>query len=170
MRSSMSEYQEDFESIIVKYRLSLFKVAATFEADPVIQQDLLQEIFLAIWQALASFKEQSSLHTFIYRVAYNQALTHVTKQSRKQNYDELTENIECQHSDIEYNVNATKSVEYLIKKIGLLPVIERQLVVLSLEGISYNDMAEISGLSVTNVGVQLNRAKTKLKKLLERKS
>jgi len=165
----MSKYQQNFESIIAKYKLSLFKVAATFEADPVIQQDLLQEILLAIWQALASFKEQSSLHTFIYRVAYNQALNHVTKQSRQQKFDELTENIECQKSDVEYHVNASKSVEHVIRKIGLLPVIQRQLVVLSLEGVSYNDIAEISGLSITNVGVQLNRAKIKLKKLLERK-
>ena len=45
----MSNYQKNFESIIAKYRRSLFKVATTFEADPVIQQDLLQEILLAIW-------------------------------------------------------------------------------------------------------------------------
>lgn len=164
----MSEYQQNFESIIAKYRLSLFKVAATFEADPAIRLDLLQEIFLAIWQALASFKEQSALHTFIYRVAYNQALIHVTKQSRKQNHDELTDNIECQRSDIESHVNDLKSVEHLISKIGKLPIVQRQLIVLSLEGVSYNDMAEISGLSKTNVGVQLTRAKTKLNKLLEK--
>jgi RNA polymerase sigma-70 factor (ECF subfamily) len=166
----MSDYQQNFESIIKKYRLSLFKVAATFEADPVLRRDLLQEMFLAIWKALGSFKEQSSLHTFVYKVAYNQALSHVTKQSRIQNFEELTESFECQKSDIESHVSNLKSVEYLTSKIGELPIIQRQLVVLSLEGVSYNDIAEISGLSVTNVGVQLNRAKAKLKELLERKS
>ena len=78
----MSNYQNNFDSIVAKYRLSLFKVAATFEADPTLQQDLLQDIFFAVWKALASFKAQSSLHTYVYRVAYNQALSHVTKQVR----------------------------------------------------------------------------------------
>lgn len=163
----MSKHQENFRSIIEKYRLSLFKIAATFEADPVIQLDLLQEMFLAIWQALASYKEQSSVHTFVYKVAYNQALNHVTKQSRTQNFAELPENIECQKSDIESHIIALKSAEHLTSKIRLLPLIQRQLVTLSLEGLSYNCMAEISGLSITNVGAQLTRAKTKLKKLLE---
>jgi RNA polymerase sigma-70 factor (ECF subfamily) len=166
----MSKYQQDFESIITTYRLSLFKVAASFEADPVMRGDLLQDMFLAIWQALASFKEQSSLHTFIYKVAYNQALNHVTKQSRKQQVTELNDHIECQRSDIESHVNASQSVEHLMNKMGELPFTQRQLIVLSLEGVSYTDMAEISGLSVTHVGVQLNRAKAKLKTLLEGKS
>ena len=168
----MSEYQQHFESIVAKYKLSLFKVAATFEADPIIQQDLLQEILLAIWQALATFKAKSSLHTFIYRVAYNQALNHVAKQSRKNNFAELnsdiSESIECQKSDIESHVSTIKSVENLISKIRLLPVKQRQLVTLSLEGVSYQDMAEISGLSASNVGVQLTRAKAKLIQLMEK--
>ena len=174
----MSEYQKNFESIVTKYKLSLFKVAATFEADPIIQQDLLQEILLAIWQALATFKANSSLHTFIYRVAYNQALNHVAKQSRKNNFTELSEEIsaelsesvECQKSDIESHVSTIKSVENLISKIRLLPVKQRQLVTLSLEGVSYQDMAEISGLSASNVGVQLTRAKAKLMQLMEHQS
>ena len=170
----MSEYQKNFESIVAKYKLSLFKVAATFEADPIIQQDLLQEILLAIWQALATFKAQSSLHTFIYRVAYNQALNHVAKQSRKNNFAELSaelsESVECKKSDIESHVSTIKSVENLISKIRLLPVKQRQLVTLSLEGVSYQDMAEISGLSASNVGVQLTRAKTKLMQLMEHQS
>jgi RNA polymerase sigma-70 factor (ECF subfamily) len=165
----MSNYQKNFESIIAKYRLSLLKVAATFEADPVIQKDLLQEILLAIWQALASFKEQSALHTFVYKVAYNQALSHVAKESRKKDYGELTENVECHASDIESHVIALKSTENLISKIRLLPIKQRQLITLSLEGFSYSDMAEISGLTKTNVGVQLNRAKTKLIQLLEKR-
>ncbi|MDA8621757.1 RNA polymerase sigma factor [Psychrosphaera sp.] len=164
----MSDYQQNFETIIAKYRLSLFKVASTFESDPVLRLDLLQDMFVAVWQALASFQEQSALHTFVYKVAYNQALNHVAKQSKHQRFDELTDNIECKTSDIESNVSALESLSYLTSKIGQLPILQRQLVTLSLEGISYKDMAEISGLSVTNVGVQLNRAKSKLTKLLEK--
>jgi RNA polymerase sigma factor (sigma-70 family) len=149
--------------VVTRLRCTIFKKMA-WGSD----QCQLQDMFLAIWQALASFKDQSSLHTFVYKVAYNQALSHVTKQSRQQNFDELSENIVCQKSDVESYVSNLKSVEYLTSKIGKLPIIQRQLVVLSLEGVSYGDIAEISGLSVTNVGAQLNRAKTKLKQLLEK--
>ena len=164
----MPDFQKNFEAIIAKYRLSFFKIAATFEADPVIQQDLLQEIFLAVWQALASFREQSSLHTFVYRVAYNQALSHVTKQIKSKNIEELSETITDSKSDVEQRVRDLKSMEALTNKIRLLPIVQRQLVVLSLEGVSYKEMAEISGLSQTNVGVQLNRAKSKLIQLMEK--
>ena len=54
-------------------------------------------------------------------------------------------------------------------KIRLLPVVQRQLIVLSLEGVSYKEIADISGLSLTNVGVQLTRAKSKLIQLMEKR-
>ncbi|MFC3121427.1 RNA polymerase sigma factor [Agaribacter flavus] len=164
----MSNYQKHFESIVAKHRLSLFKVAATFEADPIVQQDLLQDMLLAIWQALAFFRERSTLHTFIYRVAYNKALSHVAKESRTKSHAALFESVECRKSDIEAHIITLKSAEHVISKIRLLPIVQRQLITLSLEGFSYSDMAEISGLSKTNVGVQLNRAKTKLIQLMEK--
>ncbi len=166
----MSDYQKDFETIVNKYRQSLFKVAITYEADPALQQDLLQDMFLAIWQALPAFKAQSSLHTFIYRVAYNKALSHVAKQSRKHPVEDLTHTTHCENSDTEANVSSMKSKEKLFNNIRLLPIVQRQLVMLSLEGESYQDISEISGLTVTNVGAQLNRAKQKLTQLMENKS
>ncbi len=165
----MSNYQQAFESVVAKYKLSLFKIAATFEADPTLQMDLFQDMLLAIWQALGKFKQQSSLHTFIYKVAYNQAVSHVAKQSRKQDITQLHDHIACQRSDIESYTNTLQSLAHITSKISSLPIIQRQLVVMSLEGMSYTDMAEITGLSVSHVGVQLNRAKTKLKQLLEDK-
>ena len=164
----MHNHHKRFESIITKYRVSLFKIAVTFEADPDLQQDLLQEIMLAIWQALPSFKQQSSIYTFVYRVAYNQALTHVAKQTRRNNVEPITAPIADKNSDIEQFVTAQKSVMHLMAKIRGLPIVQRQLVVLSLEGVSYQQMSEICGLSQTNVGVQLTRAKSKLIQLMRK--
>lgn len=161
----------DFELILDKYRNSLYKVAATFESDPDILQDLHQEILFAIWKSLPNFKNNSSLHTYIYRIAYNQAIIHVAKakkvsQNQKDNAD----------LDLIPNNNITQPDQYtsrqmdgqkLITLISQLPVMKRQLITLSLEGFSYKEIAEITGLNSNNIAVQLNRSKKLLKKILE---
>jgi len=162
--------KQTFEQIITQYRQSLFKVVVTFESDPKLQQDLHQEILLAIWQALASFKGQSSVHTYIYRVAYNKALNHVAKQSRTPAYQDLDEAHICPQPGPESSLHTTTEINQLMIAIRQLPVTQRQLITLGLEGVSYLDIGEITGLSVSNVGVQINRAKKAMKEILQQTS
>ncbi|GAA6153029.1 sigma-70 family RNA polymerase sigma factor [Pseudoteredinibacter isoporae] len=164
----MPNNELNFESVIKKYRLSLIKIAATFEADVKLQQDLLQEMSLAIWQALPRFQGKSSLHTFVYRVAYNQALNHISKYSSI-HHQQIDDSFECDKNTPEQQLQSDQSFQYMLNNIRLLPVVQRQLIALSLEGISYSDISEITGLTEGNVGVQLNRAKNKLKKLMEKR-
>lgn len=161
------EEKQTFEAIISQYRKSLIKVVATFEADPKLQQDLHQEILLAIWQALESFKGQSLVHTYIYRVAYNKALNHVTKQSRTPSHQDLDESHLCQQPTPEHTTDTNREIKELMNAIRELPVLQRQLITLSLDGVSYSDIAEITGLGLSNVGVLINRAKKLLKLILE---
>lgn len=155
-----------FEAIISKYRQSLIKIVATFEADSKLQQDLHQEILLAIWQALKNFKGQSSVHTYIYKVAYNKALNHVTKQSRTPLYQTLGDDYLCQHPTPESTTYNNAEIKDLMMAIRQLPVVHRQLITLNLDGVSYHDIAEITGLGLSNIGVQINRAKKAIKKIL----
>jgi len=162
-----SEQKRSFESIIVKYRATLFKVAATFEADPKLQEDLHQEILLAIWKSLANFKGDSSIHTYIYRVAYNQALNHVARSSRIPNHQQDDETHSCLKPGPEKQVRNTQGIKQLMWAIRQLPVMKRQLITLSLDGVNYADISHITGLSTNNVGVQLNQAKKELRNILE---
>ena len=166
-----SETDLDFELIINKYHNSLYKVAATFESDPDILQDLHQEILFAIWKSLPNFNNKSSIHTFIYRIAYNQALMHVANANRVSQHQKNNDDL-----DLMPNNNISEPDQYtsrqldgqkLISIIRQLPVMKRQLITLSLEGFSYKEIAEITGLNSNNIAVQLNRSKKQLKKILE---
>jgi len=161
MKSSVS-----FEELVVRYHKTLSKIAATFEADAKLQQDLLQEILLSLWQAFEQFKGDSSLHTYVYRVAYNRALNHVAKQSRMPKHTDLDDHHTCLHPGPEQDKQVQQQLNQLLFGIRQLPVVQRQLVTLSLDGMSYEDIAAITGLSTNNVGVKLNRAKKALKDIL----
>ena len=162
-----SEQIHSFESIIVRYRTTLFKIAATFEADPKLQQDLHQEILLSIWKSLSNFKGDSSIHTYIYRVAYNRALNHVARNSRIPHHQESDEMHYCLQPGPEQQVKNSQGINQLMSAIRQLPVMKRQLITLSLEGLSYVDISQITGLSNNNVGVQLNHAKKELRNIME---
>jgi RNA polymerase sigma-70 factor (ECF subfamily) len=155
-----------FEELVGRYHRTLSKIAATFEADAKLQQDLLQEILLSLWQALGRFKGDSKLHTYVYRVAYNRALNHVTKQSRMPQHSSIDEHHFCQQPGPEQDTKEQQQLNQLLFAIRQLPIIQRQLVILSLDGMSYDDIAAITGLTTNNVGVKLNRAKKALKDIL----
>ena len=158
--------RQTFEKIITDYRQKLLKIAVTFEADPKLQQDLHQEILLAIWQALVNFKGESSVTTYIYRVAYNQALNHVANYSRLPLQEELDDTHHCQEHNPEDKTASSQDLDGLMNAIRRLPVTQRQLITLALNGVSYADIANITGFTVSNVGVQLNRAKKELANIL----
>ena len=155
----MKAQQQQFESAIDSHGQSFVKIAATYEADDKLRQDLHQEILLAVWQALPSFKGQSSLKTFVYRVAYNKAFNHVAKYSAKPKHQDLDDVHVCQTDGPEQTIQNNNTLANLMVAIRQLPVMQRQLITLALDGTSYADIALITGLSLSNVGVQLNRAK-----------
>ena len=161
-----NERTQQFESAILEYRQSLARIVATYEMQPALQQELHQEILLAIWQALPRFRGDSGAHTFIYRVAYNQALIHVAKNSRVKVHEGVSDQLPCQLDGPEQQTTQAQSMGRLFIAIRRLPVLQRQLITLSLEGLSYKDIAEITGLGLSNIGVQLNRIKNKLGKSL----
>jgi RNA polymerase sigma factor (sigma-70 family) len=152
-----------FEMIFAKYRWTFIKIASTFESDPELRQDLLQEIALSVWQAMTRFRGESALKTFVYRVAYNRALNHVAKQSRLLKKQEIDEAHISDHPAPPPHDESDHRVDKLMSAIRQLPIIQRQLVTLSLEKLTYAGISEVMGLSESNVGVKLHGAKAKLK-------
>ena len=72
-----------FERIVSDYGPLISRIAMSYEADPALREDLVQQIFLAVWQALPSFRADSTLKTFIARIAQNRAISFVAKQVRQ---------------------------------------------------------------------------------------
>ncbi|NNJ72176.1 MAG: sigma-70 family RNA polymerase sigma factor [Enterobacterales bacterium] len=164
---AMQNQVELFEATIRDHRQSLARIVATYERIPAMQQELHQEILLAIWKALGNFNGESSIHTFIYRVAHNQAISHVSKYARKHRHENLETAMVDDASDPMQHVVQSQRVNRLFNAMHRLPLLQRELLSLSLEGLSYKELAEVTGMSESNVGVRLNRAKKALKSIME---
>lgn len=132
------------------------------------RNDLMQEIMLAVWRAIPQFRAESKPTTFLYRVSHNAALSW---RRTRQNY---RRRIEQAAAFAETNLQTNEAppdnerLEALYAAIRRLPELDRSLILLSLDGISYADMAEIHGLSQSNVGVRLNRIKQRLTEEMEK--
>lgn len=156
---------QDFERLLEEYNPLLSRVASTYEANAHLQQELLQEISLAVWQALARFKGDSSVKTYIMRIAHNRAVAHVAyhaKQPKSDSYCETSAPLASPTHSVEKSTQQKGQLERLLTAVRDLSIQHRQIVTMSMEGLSYQEIAEVCGISVTNVGVILNRAKKAL--------
>ena len=155
----------NFRKTLEQYSALLSRVASTYEANHHLQQELLQEISLAVWQALKSFKGESSEKTYVMRVAHNRAVNHVAyhaKQPHNDSYCEVENPARSANANVESALQRDKQIDSLLIAVRELPIQTRQVVTLSMEGLSYQEIAEVSGIKANNVGVILNRARKTL--------
>jgi len=146
----------------------LHHVALGF-AEGADRYDRMQELMLAVWQALPAFRGGAQPVTFLYRVAHNTALT--WKRSQK-NYRRRVERYESQPfldtSLPEVGGREKETLERIYPQIRTLPPVDRSLILLHLDGVSYAETAHMHGQSETNVGAQLSRLKQKLTDSMKR--
>ncbi|MBU2978517.1 sigma-70 family RNA polymerase sigma factor [Alteromonas sp. C1M14] len=154
--------EQGFEDVFAKYGSLLSRVANSYEANHALQQELLQEIAIAVWQGLVRFKGDSAVKTYILKIAHNRAVTHVANQVKRIDTDEFNDDLiveQTAHSSPEQAASQQQSLALLLTKVRALPVQPRQVLTLSLEGLSYDEIADICGLTKSHVGVILKRAK-----------
>lgn len=156
----------EIERIISDYGSGLARVAASYEADPALQEDLLQEILLAIHRALPSLEKQASLAPFVFRIAHNRSVTHVMKRAGERRRSGLHEPEPEAETPEQWMIAGERS-RRVGDAIRRLPLPYRQVMTLLLEELSYAEIAEALGLSLSNVGVRVNRAKAQLKAMLD---
>ena len=164
--------QADFKDILNQHQALLSRVAASYEANEALQQELLQEIALAVWQGLTRFNGEASLKTYILKIAHNRAVTHVCKEVKKQEesgHDNMAWEFAQGNESAEPHVVAEQqgNIEQLLIAVRALPVAMRQVLTLTLEGLSYLEIAEVCGITKNHVGVLLQRAKTQLQQELK---
>ena len=156
---------QGFEDVFAQYGALLSRVANSYEANDALQQELLQDIAIAVWQGLARFKGDSSVKTYILKIAHNRAVTHVASQVKRidtHQYDQDDSGSDGYVSHTlspEVETSQHQSLTRLLKAVRALPVQSRQVLTLSLEGLSYDEIAEVCGMTKNHVGVVLKRAK-----------
>ena len=134
------------------------------------RDDLMQELMLAMWRAVPAFRHGAQPGTFIYRVAHNAALSwrrgHRNYERRVDQF-EVSVRREAETPSGSEAVREREVLGFLYAHIRALPAVERSLMLLHLEGVTYAEMAQIHGISESNVGVKLTRLKQKLADAME---
>jgi RNA polymerase sigma-70 factor, ECF subfamily len=146
----------------------VFKVARAFAPSAADRDDLVQEILLQLWRSLPRFEGKARESTWIYRVALNTALAwHRGENKRHTTQTPLLAIEELPEPDDLARREREELVARLYAAIRQLPKVDAALVLLYLDDLSYREMAEVLGISETNVGVKLNRARKTLAELMK---
>ena len=163
----MTEQDRLFDEVWSKHSSAVARVVQSYEMIPALQEELQQDIAVAIWRSLPRFNHKSSIKTYILSIAHNRAISHVARHVRE-GYSTSIEDVVLKGTHCPVNeLESKQSINQLMNAMHKLPVMQRQLLGLALEGLSYDDIADILGITVNNVGVRLNRAKKALKEIIE---
>ncbi|MEO0339727.1 MAG: sigma-70 family RNA polymerase sigma factor [Bacteroidota bacterium] len=155
--------KDAFQHIIEQYRASIFKICLGYAATPTEAEDLLQEALINIWKGLKSFRQEAQLKTWIYRVTVNTCLLSLRKK-RIQTTDLST--VQESHFAKHASSEQKEALEQLHQYIQVLPEKDRVIILLYLEELSHQEIAEVVGISANNVGVRISRVKKRLRGLL----
>ncbi|WP_085298250.1 RNA polymerase sigma factor [Cognaticolwellia mytili] len=165
--------QQTFTQWISEHEKLLRHIINGFEAKAAIQEELFQEIALNIWRALPSFRADASVKTFIARIAHNVLATHVAKAVKtikiERNFDTSIAHDEqqCAQPTPYQLLDQNQRQKKLVQAIRQLKLEQQQVITLALEGMSYQEIADVLAITTNLVGVRLQRAKMALMQLLE---
>lgn len=146
----------NFKEIYEKYSPQIYRVCLGYVNDPEQAKDMMQETFIAVWKNLSSFRNQSKISTWIFRIATNICLRHIEKSKRMVSTELPFQIPEIPESRIE------EKVTFLYQCISELEETERLIISLYLEEIPQSEIATIIGLNVGNIRVKIYRIKEKL--------
>jgi RNA polymerase sigma-70 factor (ECF subfamily) len=161
--------EHKFLELVNENRNKLLRVCRVYAWNSADQDDLYQEMLFQIWRGLPALKEKQFANTWLYRVAINTAISFVRKRSSRSErvvhfeHADLTRTIESRQAIEE---NTDDRIADLYTAIYKLNPIEKALVTLFLEDLTYEQIAEATGISANHVGVMLHRAKKKLSGLM----
>lgn len=145
-----------FEDIYKAYWDRIFRLCMGFVNDYDIAQDLAQETFIIVWQKLETFRNESSIGTWIFRIASNNCLRQIERQKR------FPKSALPLHLTEEKQYSLEPQIQFLYKCIAELPETDRIIISLELEDVKQSEIAKIVGLSENNTRVKIHRIKEKL--------
>ena len=155
----MGSEEIEFTRIILESKSTIYTVCYMFSKDKEEIEDLFQEILVRLWKGFGSFKGKSDIKTWIYRISLNCCLDHKRKNSRRLETVPLDMSID----PFEGTDDKALQTRQLYDRINKLGLMDRALILLWLEGLSYEEMAAIAGITVKNVSFKLHQIKERLK-------
>lgn len=153
--------KETFDQWITAHRALLFKVIRSYADTEGDRNDLFQEIAIQLYKSVPNFKGNSSVVTWMYRIALNTAIKWISKEKKHtKHHQSLSTDAPIIAST--YDTDYDEKVAWLYTTIKTFDEVERSLTLLLLDGYSYKEIAEITGVTESNVGVKIHRIKKKL--------
>ena len=155
----MNTKEQRFSKLVKEHEQTIYAVCYMFSHDAEDVDDLHQEILLRLWQGYDGFEGRSDIKTWIYRVALNYCINFSDKRKREQTRRTTARESDTSDSDLEKQMQ----IKQLYQRINKLGLVDRSVILLWLEGLSYEEIGEILGISVKNVSFKLVRIKERLK-------
>ncbi len=165
----MESREHFFRRLLRDYGAALQRLVNCYEWNSALREDLLQDIYLALWQALPRFRGEASERTWLYRIAHNTAISAALSQKRRgQREQPIADRFDVPSAAIELDrqMAAEEERRTLFAAIRDLPVADRQLVMLHLDGLSYAEIEQVLELSQSAVATRLSRLRRKLTETL----
>ena len=156
------ELEREFLDMIAAQKRVIYKVCYIYPKDQDDLNDLFQEVVLNLWKSFPNYRGDSTVTTWVYRIAMNTCITFLRRSNTRLQTIPMTADVASLVADEEGRTGQLQELYRLINKLGKL---ERALILLWLEERSYQEMADILGISKANVAVKLLRTKEKLKKM-----
>jgi RNA polymerase sigma factor (sigma-70 family) len=150
---------DEFLELVEENKKLIYKVSHMYCDKTIDKKDLFQEIVANLWKAYPNFKGNSKVSTWIYRISINTAISWIRDYLKINNYIEYTNVMPQIHDDTAID----DLYDQLYCAIGILNKLDKALILLQLDGYSYDEISEIIGLTKTNVATKISRIKLKLK-------
>jgi RNA polymerase sigma-70 factor, ECF subfamily len=155
-----------FDELMIRHERQIYRVCYRFVENREDAMDLAQEVFIKAFEHLAAFRRESSVKTWLYRIAMNHCINHVKK--RSQEFVEVTENTGSVPASVHSQLEEREQREYFRTLIKQLPPKQKAILELRInEHLSYEEIAKISGRSVSTIKASVFFALEKLRKLVK---
>jgi RNA polymerase sigma factor (sigma-70 family) len=158
--------KNDFIAIVEANDGIIYKVAKIYTFNKEDEQDLYQEIIYQLWKSFDSFRSDSKISTWMYRIALNTSIAHLTKEKRRGARIPISDEVLNKPDTIDSSMQ--EHLDLLHAQIKELDIIEKGIILLYLEGNSYDEISLITGFSPSNVGTRLGRIKQKIKSQIKK--
>jgi RNA polymerase sigma factor (sigma-70 family) len=166
VRDSDTGRRETFLRLIAEYQGALRRLAAVYVTDSRDREDLVQEIAVGLWQAIPRFRGESSERTWLYRIAHNTAITAAAKLRRRgrseSSLDDLPDPPTAVSAHGDEQLIRSQKHAWLMLAIRELAAVDRQIMTLHLEELSYREIQEITGMSEGTIATRLSRIRDRL--------
>lgn len=157
-----NEQRRIFDDWLAEHKGILFKIIRAYAHNAHDQEDLFQEVALQVWKSVPDYRGEAKVSTWIYRVALYAALAWTRKEQTQPQTQDLTV---VAHTLVANEVVQDERVHWLYEQLAQLEPVERSICLLLFEGFKYREIAELLGISESNVGVKLHRIKTHLARM-----